>query len=95
MSRDLVEQVTSLPEEVHYVRFRPEDAYTGYLVKTVNERTNFTVSPVRRSNAFRLSYKCGEFNAWFYHGMRTSRMGHLFGLMNSNSPRECKNKEKH
>ena len=72
------------------VPFRPEDAYTGYLVERVRKLLGY---PVQRQYTSKLSlkyYKCGLFDKWFYHFTSSvSRHVVLHGRIKNNDTIVC------
>ena len=74
-SRDLVEKISSLPEEDIKLNISliPEDGYTGWLVAEVKRQFNISKTlPVKSRNIVnerRYEAKTGRyrFNRWFYH----------------------------
>ena len=68
LSRDVISKFQELPDSVHEVPFRPEDAYTGYLVNRVKELLGYNV---QRKGFKRMKMGgaplCGPYVHWFYH----------------------------
>ena len=60
-----------LPSPGHQVPFRPEDAYTGYLVDRLSELLGYQVQIVANQKLKVYGYKCGPFVGWFYHSYGT------------------------
>ena len=60
-----------LPSSVYQVPFRPEDAYTGYLVDRLRELLGYKVQIVANQKLKVYGYKCGPFVGWFYHSYGT------------------------
>lgn len=68
LTRDVISKFQELPSSVHAVPFRPEDAYTGYLVSKIKEMFGYDV---KRKGYMRMKMggapPCGPFLHWFYH----------------------------
>ena len=84
LSRDLVEKISSLPEEdiklnTLNISLIPEDGYTGWLVAEVKRKFNISKTlPVKSRNIVnkrRYEAKTGRyrFNRWFYHWLKSVR----------------------
>ena len=67
MSRDVIHKIQQLPNTVHNVPFRPEDAYSGYLVMEVRKILRYEVEREISKKLALWYYKCGLFDKWFYH----------------------------
>ena len=92
LSRDVVEAMMRLPEEVHNVPFRPEDGYVGWLVYNLNKLSQIEVPVQKIPKALKTyGYKCGPFDSLFYHEVQTpNKMDMLFELVNYNNFIPCK-----
>lgn len=90
LSRDIVEEMGFLPEEVDRVPFKPEDGYIGWLVYNLGKLRNFEI-PIKSRHALQANgYKCGPFKHWFYHQIKTpEKMKSFFEVVNSNSSTPC------
>ena len=89
MSKDVVEHAIALPSEHHRVPFRPEDAYTGYLVHMTRTDLNYNVTMERNNRALHLSkYKCGPWNFIFYHN-EYGKMQEHFDMLTVNKTIDC------
>ena len=90
LSRDVVEEIQRLPERVHHVQFRPEDAYTGWLVHCLDEFNDFKVKVFTQGLLKVGSYKCGPFtHIWFYHHVMYSNMEKFFQKIDKNNYELC------
>lgn len=90
LSRDILLEMAQLPESVHRVPFRPEDAYTGYLVRCLRDLRGFEVQ-IRSYGLLRVGqYKCGDMNKqWFYHHAKPEMMSWYISIINNNRFPEC------
>ena len=92
LSRDVIFMMRQLPSSVHNVPFRPEDAYSGYLVIKTRKLLGYEV---KRECVKKLSlfyYTCGRFDNWFYHRASTvNRHVSLHERMKRNDTVECGN----
>lgn len=90
LSRDVVMEIQKLPEQVHQVKFRPEDAYTGWLINRLNTLTDFKVKVFTQGLLKVGPYKCGPFtHTWFYHHVTSSKMESFFQNIDQNVYVEC------
>ena len=92
MSRDVIHMIQQLPNTVHNVPFRPEDAYSGYLVMEVRKILGYEVNrECRKLKKLSLFYyTCGRFDNWFYHRASTvERHISLHERLKSNRITEC------
>ena len=92
MSRDVIYMIQQLPSTVHNVPFRPEDAYSGYLVMKIRKLLGYEV---KREVSYKLAlyyYKCGLFNKWFYHmAGKVRRHVELHDRIRRNDTKLCEN----
>ena len=90
LSRDVVMAMEKLPQEVHNVRFKPEDAYTGWMVHKLNTLTDFKVKVFNQGLLKVGMYKCGPFiRKWFYHYVRPYKMESFFQMIDQNIYEPC------
>ena len=90
LSRDVISKFQQLPSSVHDVPFRPEDAYTGYLVNRVRALLEYDVTMYAAKRAKISRYVCGPFVHWFYHCCKTTtKHEDFYGKVSSNSVNAC------
>lgn len=89
LTRDVLARIQELPRAVHAVRFRPEDAYTGWLVRGVS-LSGYQVEP-RNEHVLKIKkYECGDWDKkWFYHNYNPSNMEEAYQMINENITIKC------